>query len=206
MITDPPPHLTLASRAKVFGMRVLGYRRRDLPLPDGVDRMYCTDRGETINPILEQCDVLALVLNLSDATYRLIGRAELARMKPSAIIVNLARGGLIDEAALIDALESGRLGGAGLDVTETEPAAQLKPAMDDAQHAHHAAFHRGDAGQIRALARSRLALSPSTVSIFPFRLQFSGFACWSESSLIRTRCNYVIYARGLIGVPSGPRS
>jgi len=126
-ITDPPPHLTLASRAKVFGMRVLGYRRRDLPLPDGVDRMYCTDRGETINPILEQCDVLALVLNLSDATYRLIGRAELARMKPSAIIVNLARGGLIDEAALIDALESGRLGGAVLDVTETEPLPSSSP-------------------------------------------------------------------------------
>ncbi|MBV9812607.1 MAG: D-2-hydroxyacid dehydrogenase [Acetobacteraceae bacterium] len=117
----------LAVRAKAFGMHVLGYRRRDLPLPLGVDRMYCSDRGETIRPILEQCDVLALVLNLSDATYRLIGRDELARMKPSAILVNLSRGGVCDESALIEALENGRLAGAGLDVTETEPLPSSSP-------------------------------------------------------------------------------
>ena len=117
----------LASRAKAFGMRVLGYRRRDLPVPPGVDRMYCTERGETIYPILEQCDILALVLNLSDATHHLIGRDELARMQPGAIIINLARGGVIDEAAMIEALESGRLGGAGLDVMETEPLPETSP-------------------------------------------------------------------------------
>lgn len=117
----------LASRARAFGMRVFGYRRRDLPAPAGVDQMYSTERGETIRPILEQCDILALVLNLSDATHHLIGRDELALMKPGAFIVNLARGGVIDEAALIDALESGRLGGAGLDVMETEPLPESSP-------------------------------------------------------------------------------
>ena len=142
----------LASRAKAFGMRVLGYRRRDLPVPPGVDRMYCTERGETIHPILEQCDILALVLNLSDATRHLIGRDELARMKPGAILINLARGGVIDEAAMIEALESGRLGGAGLDVMETEPLPETQPVVDGAEHADHAAFHRDNAGQIRALA------------------------------------------------------
>lgn len=117
----------LAARAKAFGMRVLGYRRSDLPSPPSVDQMYCTARGETIRPILEQCDILALVLNLSDATHHLIGHDELAWMKPGAIVINLARGGVIDEAALIEALESGRLGGAGLDVMETEPLPESSP-------------------------------------------------------------------------------
>jgi phosphoglycerate dehydrogenase-like enzyme len=111
----------LAARAKAFNMRVLGYRRRDTAPPPGVDRMFSADKGETIDPILDEADVLALVLNLSDATHHLIGAREIARMKPSAIIVNLARGRIIDQDALIAALEEGRLAGAGLDVTVPEP-------------------------------------------------------------------------------------
>lgn len=111
----------LAKRAKAFEMKVLGYRRRDLPAPEGVDRMYCSDRGEGIDDILEQADILALVLNLSDATHHLIGPEQIARMKPSAFIVNLSRGGIIDQDALIAALNEERLAGAGLDVTDPEP-------------------------------------------------------------------------------------
>jgi len=111
----------LAKRAKAFEMTVLGYRRRDLPPPEGVDRMYSSDRGEGIDEILEQADILALVLNLSDATHHLIGAAQIARMKTSAIIVNLSRGGVIDQNALIMALNEGRIAGAGLDVTDPEP-------------------------------------------------------------------------------------
>lgn len=111
----------LATRAKAFNMRVLGYRRRDTETPAGVDRMYSADRGEGIDEILEQADVLALVLNLSDATYRMIGAEQIARMKTSAVIVNMGRGGLIDTDALIDALNNDRLAGAGLDVTDPEP-------------------------------------------------------------------------------------
>jgi phosphoglycerate dehydrogenase-like enzyme len=111
----------LASRAKAFNMQVLGYRRRDIAPPPGVDRMYAADKGETIDDILREADVLALVLNLSDATHHLIGAREIALMKPSAIIVNLARGGVLDTDALIEALETGRLAGAGLDVTDPEP-------------------------------------------------------------------------------------
>jgi len=120
----------LAARCKAFGMRVLGYRRRHLPTPAGVDTMYCSDNGDTIDPILEACDVLALVVNLSDATWHMIGRRELERMKPSAIIVNLSRGGVVDEAELIAALQSGRLFGAGLDVTEVEPLPKHSPLWD----------------------------------------------------------------------------
>ena len=120
----------LAVRCKAFGMRVLGYRRRDLPAPAGVDTMYCSDRGDTIDPILDACGVLALVVNLSDATYHMIGGREIARMKPSTIIVNLSRGGVIDEAELIKALTSGRLAGVGLDVTEVEPLPKDSPLWD----------------------------------------------------------------------------
>ncbi|WP_454850948.1 D-2-hydroxyacid dehydrogenase [Rhizobium binxianense] len=120
----------LASRAKAFNMRVLGYRRRDLAPPPGVDRMYSADKGEGIDEILEQADVLALVLNLSDATYHMIGREQIARMKRSAIIVNLARGGVIDQDALIAALREGRLAGAGLDVTTPEPLPKDHPLWD----------------------------------------------------------------------------
>jgi phosphoglycerate dehydrogenase-like enzyme len=120
----------LASRCKAFNMRVLGYRRRDLPPPPGVDRIYSADKGQTIDPLLEESDIVALVVNLSDATHHLIGRRELARMKPTAIIVNLSRGGVIDEAALIEALQARRIAGAGLDVTEVEPLPEASPLWD----------------------------------------------------------------------------
>ena len=120
----------LATRAKAFDMRVLGYRRRDLPAPAGVDRMYCADKGETIDPILDEADVLALVLNLSDATHHLIDAPALKRMKRSAIIVNLSRGAVIDQDALIAALNAGELAGAGLDVTDPEPLPAGHPLWD----------------------------------------------------------------------------
>ena len=120
----------LASRCKAFNMTVLGYRRRDLAAPAGVDRMYSADLGATIDPILDQCDFLALTVNLSDATHHMIGKPQLDRMKLGAIIVNLSRGGVIDEPALIAALQSGKLGGAGLDVTETEPLPATSPLWD----------------------------------------------------------------------------
>lgn len=120
----------LAKRAKAFEMKVLGYRRRDLPPPEGVDRMYSSDRGEGIDAILDEADILALVLNLSDATHHLIGEQQIARMKSSAIIVNLSRGGVIDQDALIAALNEGRIAGAGLDVTDPEPLPPGHPLWD----------------------------------------------------------------------------
>lgn len=120
----------LAVRAKAFNMKVLGYRRRDEPAPDGVDRMYCSDLGEGIDDILEQADVLALVINLSDATHHLIGAEQLARMKRSAVLINLSRGAVIDQDALVAALREGRIAGAGLDVTTPEPLPADHPLWD----------------------------------------------------------------------------
>lgn len=113
--------LELALRAKAFGMTVLGYRRREADVPPGFDRVYSVDRGDTLSPILESADFIVLAINLSNATHHLIGHDEIARMKPNAVIVNLARGGVIDEAALLDALYARRIRGAGLDVFDTEP-------------------------------------------------------------------------------------
>jgi glyoxylate reductase len=71
---------------------------------------------------LQQADHLILMLPYSAATHHAIGAPELAQMKPSATLVNLARGGIVDDPALIQALAAGRLAGAGLDVFENEPA------------------------------------------------------------------------------------
>ena len=100
-----------------FRMRVLGFSRsrRDNPY---VDRYV--ERAD-LHAALAEADVVALCLALTPATERIIDAAALAAMKPTAILVNVARGGLIDEDALIAALRQGRLGGAGLDATTVEP-------------------------------------------------------------------------------------
>lgn len=74
----------------------------------------------TLDELLAQSDFMTLHLPLSDATRHIVGRGEIAKMKPSAIIINTSRGAIIDEAALVDALESGVIAGAGLDVFEDE--------------------------------------------------------------------------------------
>ncbi len=71
--------------------------------------------------LLETSDIVSLHVPLMESTRGLIGAAELAQMKPDAILINTARGGVIDEEALVDALQSGHLGGAGLDAFDTEP-------------------------------------------------------------------------------------
>jgi phosphoglycerate dehydrogenase-like enzyme len=111
----------LAPLCRALGLRVLAFRRRDAPPPDGVDRVWSADRGETLDPLLGESDIVVLAASLNDRTRGLIGPAALARMRPGAYLVNVARGGLVDEAALVEALASGRLGGAGLDTFAVEP-------------------------------------------------------------------------------------
>jgi phosphoglycerate dehydrogenase-like enzyme len=122
--------MELATRCKAFGMHVLGYRRRDQPAPPGVDRMYAADKGEGIDEILRESDIIAMVINLSDKTRHMIGVNEFARMKSSAIIINLARGPVIDEKAMLGALRSGQIAGAGLDVFDQEPLPPDNPLWD----------------------------------------------------------------------------
>lgn len=119
----------LAVRAQAFGMRVLGYRRQAVDVP-GVDHLYAAERGDTLDELLQTSDFVVLATPLSDATRHLIGSRELALMKPSAVLVNMARGGVVDEAALIETMRRGGIAGAGLDVFEREPLPADSPLWD----------------------------------------------------------------------------
>jgi phosphoglycerate dehydrogenase-like enzyme len=108
----------IAERCRALGMTTLGLRRRAEPCPQ-VDETLTGDDG--LEVLLRRSDWLVLAAALTDETRTLIGETELSRMKPSARIVNIARGPIVDQAALIAALTSGRLAGAVLDVFEREP-------------------------------------------------------------------------------------
>ena len=80
--------------------------------------------------VLRRSDVISLHCPLTEETKNLIGADELQQMKPGAILINTARGGLIDDHALLDALRSGRLAGAGIDVLRNEPPREGNPLLD----------------------------------------------------------------------------
>jgi phosphoglycerate dehydrogenase-like enzyme len=119
----------LAARAQVLQMRVLGFRRRAEAVP-GVDRLYAAERGDSLEDLLRESDFVVLATPLSDATHHLIGARELGLMKPSAVLVNMARGGVVDEVALLAALREGQIAGAGLDTFAVEPLPADSPLWD----------------------------------------------------------------------------
>ena len=102
----------VARRAEAFGMDVLFTRSRPDPDP----------RFRTLEALLAEADIVSLHTPLTPETRRLIDAARLRLMKPGSILVNMARGKVVDEQALVDALKGGRLAGACLDVFENEPA------------------------------------------------------------------------------------
>jgi D-3-phosphoglycerate dehydrogenase len=108
-----------------LGMTVLGHDPFLSPpaFPAGVERL------DALAPLLRRADIVTLHVPLSAGTRRLINADRLAQMKPGAILINTARGGLVDEAALEAALQSGRLAGAGLDVLEEEPPPARHPLL-----------------------------------------------------------------------------
>jgi phosphoglycerate dehydrogenase-like enzyme len=114
--------------ATPLGMRVSGIRRRaNEPPPQGVERVY---PPEQLPALLETNDVLVLAVPHTPETKQIVGRRELERMPPGAILINIARGKLIDDLAVIDALRSGKLGGAALDVFTREPLEADSPYWD----------------------------------------------------------------------------
>lgn len=111
-----------------LGMRVSGIRRRaSEPPPQGVERVY---PPEQLPALLESSDVLVLAVPHTPETKQIIGRGELDRMPPGAILINIARGKLIDDLAVVDGLRSGQLGGAALDVFTREPLEADSPYWD----------------------------------------------------------------------------
>jgi D-3-phosphoglycerate dehydrogenase len=106
-----------AQLARALGMRVIAV---SLDTPDAVFAEVHAERLDRLDELLAQADVVSLHLPLTAGTRGLIGRRELARMKPGSFLVNTGRGGVVDEAALVAALDNGPLAGAGLDVFESE--------------------------------------------------------------------------------------
>jgi lactate dehydrogenase-like 2-hydroxyacid dehydrogenase len=109
----------VARRALGFDMQVIYHNRTRLPADQ---EAACRARFVDKDALLRESDFLILLLPYSPATHHSIGAAELALMKPTAHLINVARGGIVDDEALISALRQRRLSGAGLDVFEGEPA------------------------------------------------------------------------------------
>lgn len=114
----------VARRARAFGMTVIAFGRSARADDDPDDPVRVS-----FDELLRRSDVISLHVPLTDETRNLFNRQTFLRMKPGSLLVNSARGGLVDEVALVAALESGQIGGAGLDVYENEPA--VLPALLD---------------------------------------------------------------------------
>ncbi|HWA97856.1 MAG TPA: C-terminal binding protein, partial [Pirellulales bacterium] len=124
----------LAHKAKCLGLNVLATSRKPKSAP-GVQ--FCD-----LDTLLAKSDYISLHIPATAETKHLIGRDQFARMKPTAYLINTARGAVVDEPALAEALEAGKLAGAALDVQQHEPPDLSKPPMNDPRVivTPHAAF------------------------------------------------------------------
>lgn len=138
-----------ALRAKAHGMDVAFY---DPYVPDGKDKALGMRRVDALEDLLKQAHVISLHCPLTNETRGMVGAKEIAQLKAGSFLVNTARGGVVDTGAVVAALESGQLAGAGIDVLEQEPPlegdAVIQAWQDDSHPAHdrliinpHAAFY-----------------------------------------------------------------
>jgi D-3-phosphoglycerate dehydrogenase len=130
----------VARKAKAFGLQVIAYD----PYIASWDALeYGVAMIDSLDEVCRRSDYLSIHVYLNPETRYLIGRAQFSVMKPSAYLINCARGGVVDEAALIEALQQGRLAGAGLDVFEKEPVDPANPLlkMDNVSLTNHYASY-----------------------------------------------------------------
>lgn len=147
----------VALRAKAFGFNVIFY---DPYLPDGIEKSLGVTRVYTLQDLLFQSDCVSLHCTLNEHNHHLINEYTLKQMRPGAFLVNTARGGLVDEAALASALREGRIRSAALDVHENEPFNVYQGPLKDAPNimsTPHAAFY-SDASctELREMAASEI--------------------------------------------------
>jgi D-3-phosphoglycerate dehydrogenase / 2-oxoglutarate reductase len=133
----------VAARVRAFGSRIL--------FTDVIPRSLPGASAVSLDRLLAEADIVTVHVPLDDDTRGLVGDAELRRMKPGAILVNASRGPIVDEAALVRALDSGHLGGAGLDVYEVEPL-----AVDSPLRGFENVFMTPHSGGLTAEAEARL--------------------------------------------------
>jgi phosphoglycerate dehydrogenase-like enzyme len=115
-----------ARLSKAFGMKVLGLRRSG-KTEEFVDKMY---RPDGLNELLSQCDYVVVTAPLTKDTYQMIGTEQFKAMKETAFFINIGRGETTDEKALIQALQTDQIAGAGLDVFEKEPLSEGSPLWE----------------------------------------------------------------------------
>lgn len=108
----------IAARANAFGMRVIAMRRRATEAVDGIERIFGV---EQLYHFLSQCHVLVIAAPLTPQTHSLLGEPQFAQLPKGALVINVGRAKIIDTGALMNALQSGHLGGASLDVFPQEP-------------------------------------------------------------------------------------
>lgn len=132
----------LASRARAFGMRIMAIDAVDVPSAD-VDALgleFC-GKPDDLERLASEADYLSVHVPLVESTHHLIDKKVLGLMKQSAVLINVARGAIVEESALIEALEAGEIRGAGLDAFATEPMTPDHPllAMDNVLATPHLA-------------------------------------------------------------------
>ena len=131
-----------------FRARVLGF---DPNVSAATMRTYGIEKVDDLSAMLEQCDFVSIHCVLNEDTHHLIGEKELAGMKTDAFIINVSRGAIVDEIALLAALKSRQIGGAGLDVYSAEPLAKSNHllselyAMDNVIMLPHLTFYTAEA-------------------------------------------------------------
>jgi D-3-phosphoglycerate dehydrogenase/(S)-sulfolactate dehydrogenase len=136
----------VAKRAKAFGMRLLAFDLvQDRPFAEGQGIAYVS-----LEDLLRQSDFVSIHCFLNEATRHLINAERLAWMKPTAYLINTARGGIVDTEALCQALQTKRIAGAGLDVFETEPLRADSPlrALENVYLTPHVAGSSADARRL----------------------------------------------------------
>lgn len=145
----------IAARADALGMDVTGVKRTPTP----VDHVRTVYPSPDLHEAISDAKFVALAVPLTDDTEGMIGRPEFETMRDDAILVNVARGAVVDEDALVDALETDRLAGAALDVFETEPLPESSPLWDMEEVVvtpHAAAANRDYPRRMAALVRENV--------------------------------------------------
>ncbi|GAB4121524.1 MAG: D-glycerate dehydrogenase [Roseiflexaceae bacterium] len=142
----------VARRARGFDMHILYHnRRRDFPAEAALDAHY-----RSLPDLLAEADYVTLNMPLTNETRGMIGREQLALMKPTAFLINAARGGVVDHLALYEALQTNQIAGAALDVTEPEPLPRNHPLL--ALENLVIAPHLGSATRQTRAAMARMAI------------------------------------------------
>lgn len=112
-----------------FDMRILAWRRKPEAY-EGVEKVYCAASGDKLETMLGQCDYVVLCCGLNDETWHMMNANTLRAMRPDAFLINIGRGGLVDEPAMVEALRTGVIAGAGLDNFAVEPLPEDSPLWD----------------------------------------------------------------------------